>query len=54
MKSKLKFNFKIKMLISLSILNSSFENYQKKLAERENYKEDTTRSIILGVDSAFA
>ena len=42
------------MLISLSILNSSFENYQKKLAERENYKEDTTRSIILGVDSAFA
>ena len=42
------------MLISSSILNSSFENYQKKLKERENYKEDTTKSILLGVDSAFA
>jgi len=42
------------MLISSSILNSSFENYQKKLKERENYKENTAKSILLGVDSAFA
>ena len=42
------------MLISSSIMNSSFENFQKKQKERENYKEDTTKSIMLGIDSAFS
>ena len=42
------------MLISSSILHSSFENFKKKQEQRENYKADTGQSIILGIDSAFA
>ena len=42
------------MLISCSILQKSFENFQAKQKQRENYKEDTSQSIMLGIDSAFA
>ena len=42
------------MLISCSILQKSFENFQAKQTQRENYKEDTSKSIMLGIDSALA
>ena len=42
------------MLISLSILNSSFKNFKEKQKERENYDTKVGDSIILGIDSAFS